>query len=215
MKRLEKGAMRPVLAMSDFRQGMTIEDALRERWHVQRAHRAEEVLWRLRSGRYAALILALRPSDGYGLETLEEVLRAHPEAAVVVLVEPGAELQAARALSLGAAGYVPTGPTLPVFLEPVLEQALLSARLWKTQSQALHLESQDQLRALALSIRHELNNPLTGILGSAEMALKSPELPPSLARRFTNIVRLTEEIRALLQELETIPEKPSRLWQPT
>ena len=61
MKRSEKGAMRPVLAMSDFRQGMTIEDALRERWHVQRAHRAEEVLWRLRSGRYAALILALQP----------------------------------------------------------------------------------------------------------------------------------------------------------
>ena len=142
-------------------------------------------------------------------------MRAHREAVVVVLVEPGAEPQAARALSLGAAGYVLTGPTLPVLLEPVLEQALLSTRLWKTQSQALQLESQDQLRALALGIRHELNNPLTGILGSAEMALKSPELPPPFARRFTNIVRLTEEIRELLQELETVPEKPFRLCQPT
>ena len=215
MKHSEKETMRRVLAMSDFRQGMTIENILSDRWHVQRAHRAEEVLWRLRSGRYAALILVLRPSDGYSLETLEEVLRVHPEAAVVVLVEPGAEPQAARALSLGAAGHVPTGPTLPVLLEPVLEQALLSARLWKTQSQALQLESQDQLRALALTIRHELNNPLTGILGSAEMALKSPGLASPLTRRLTNIVRLTEEIRGLLQELETVPEQPSRLWQLT
>ena len=215
MSRSGKAATRTVLAMTDFRHGMAIEETLGDRWHVQRAHGAEEVLWRLRSRRYAGVLFTLQSSQEQGLEALEEVLRAHPEAAVVVLVEPGAEPQAARALSLGAAGYVPTGAALPVLLEAVLEQALFSARLWKTQSQALELEYKDQLRALALTVRHEINNPLTGILGSAEMALKSSELPPSLVRRLTNIVRLAEEIRAQLQELEAAPEKLSRLWQPT
>lgn len=214
MNRSQKPGVRSVLAMTDYRHGAEVEGALGDRWQFQRVHRTEEVLWRLRSGRFSAFILGLDLSEESSQDALEEVLRAQPEIPVVVLTQPGAEAEAAWALSRGAAGYVPAGPALSVLLEPVLEQALLWTRLRKAESQALELEFQEQVRALALSVRHEINNPLTGILGSAEMALKSPDLSPALVRRLTNIVKLTEEIRNLLQELETIPDKPSRLWQP-
>jgi len=214
MNRPQKPTARSVLMITDFRNGTAVEAALSERWRVQRVHRIEEAVWRLRSGRFAALILGLSLSEESGQVALEEVVRAYPEIPVVVLLEPGAEADAAWALSRGAAGYVPAGPALAVLLEPVLEQALLSTRLRKAESDARELEHRDQLRALALSIRHEINNPLTGILGSAEMALKTPDLPPALVRRLTNIVKLTEEIRSLLQELEAVPDKTSRLWQP-
>ncbi len=214
MIRPQKPAARSVLMIADYRNGTAVEAALSERWRIQRVHRIEEAVWRLRSGRFAALILGLSLSEESGQVALEEVVRAYPEIPVVVLLEPGAEADAAWALSRGAAGYVPAGPALAVLLEPVLEQALLSTRLRKAESDARELEYRDQLRALALSIRHEINNPLTGILGSAEMALKTPELPPAMVRRLTNIVKLTEEIRSLLQELEAVPDKTSRLWQP-
>ncbi len=214
MSRSPKSETCAVLVMTDFRHGASVQSALGERWRLQRVNRTEEALWRLRSGRFAALILSLRPPHESNQETLEDVLRAYPETPVVVLVEPGAEAQAARALSRGASGYVVVGPALPVLLEAVLESALHSTHLRKMQSRALELEHRDQVSGLALAVRHEINNPLTGILGSAEMALKSPDLPSALRRRLLNIVKLTEEIRKILQELETIPEKPSRLWQP-
>ena len=202
---------RPVLVMTDYRHAATVGSLLENRWRVQRVSRTEEALWRLRSGDFVALILSLQLTHESSQETLKDVVHAYPEIPVVVLVEPGAEQKAAWALSHGAACYVATSAALPVLLEPVLEHALLAAHSRKVQSRALELERKDQLRLLALAIRHEVNNPLTGILGNAEIALKSPDLPPVLHRRLSNIVKLTEEIRALLQELETIPEGPSRL----
>ncbi len=202
-----------VLAMVDYRLAPTVEAVLEERWRVQRVNRTEEALWRLRSGAFATFLLSLHLSSQSSRETLEDVVRAHPEIPVVVVVEPGSEERAAWALSRGAAAYVPTGAALPLLLEPVLERALLSTRLRRVQSGALELEHKEQLRLLALAIRHEINNPLTGILGNAEIALKSGDLPPVLHRRLSNIVKLTEEIRALVQELEGVPEGPSRLWQ--
>ncbi len=204
---------RHLLAMTDYRYASTIEAALEERWNVQRVSRTEEALWRLRSGGFDALLLGLRLDYESSEEVFKDVARAHPDIPVVVLMEPSLEAKAARALSLGAAGYVPAGEAMPLLLDPVLEQAVIAANFRRLQSRSLELEHKEQLRLLALAIRHEINNPLAGILGHAEMALRLPDLPPGLARRLSSIVKLTGLIRVLMEELETIHEGPSRLWQ--
>ena len=65
-------------------------------------------------------------------------------------------------------------------------------------------------------LRHELNNPLTGILGNAELLLvelhrKNIELPSSLEGRLETIaslaVRMRETVRNLSQEWEAKEEK--------
>jgi len=61
-------------------------------------------------------------------------------------------------------------------------------------------------------LRHELNNPLTGILGNAELLLvelrrNTAELPPHLLSRLETIaalaVRMRETVRRLSEEWET------------
>ncbi len=68
-------------------------------------------------------------------------------------------------------------------------------------------------------LRHELNNPLTGILGNAELLLvevrrKNIELPPNGESRLQTIatlaVRMRETVRKLSEEWESNAEKRER-----
>lgn len=65
-------------------------------------------------------------------------------------------------------------------------------------------------------IRHEVNNPLTGILGNAELILaEGAGLPEKTRERLTTIVHLAVRLRDVLRELEergrgaADPAKPS------
>lgn len=56
---------------------------------------------------------------------------------------------------------------------------------------------------LARVIRHEVNNPLTGILGNAELILaEGAGLPEKTRERLTTIVYLAVRLRDVLRELE-------------
>jgi len=68
-------------------------------------------------------------------------------------------------------------------------------------------------------LRHELNNPLTGILGNAELLLvelrrKKVPLPPQTERRLETIaalaVRMRETVRRLSDEWEAQSEAMTR-----
>ncbi len=69
----------------------------------------------------------------------------------------------------------------------------------------------DEERDFGEVLRHELNNPLTGILGNAELLLlemrrKNGELPPQAQARLETIaalaVRMRETVRRLSEEWE-------------
>jgi len=56
---------------------------------------------------------------------------------------------------------------------------------------------------LARVIRHEVNNPLTGILGNAELILADGAgLPEKTRERLTTIIYLAVRLRDVLRELE-------------
>lgn len=56
---------------------------------------------------------------------------------------------------------------------------------------------------LARVIRHEVNNPLTGILGNAELILADGAgLPEKTRERLTTILYLAVRLRDVLRELE-------------
>lgn len=73
----------------------------------------------------------------------------------------------------------------------------------------------DEERDFGEVLRHELNNPLTGILGNAELLLiavrqKSLELPGPAEQRLETIatlaVRMRETVRRLSEEWEELTE---------
>jgi signal transduction histidine kinase len=78
---------------------------------------------------------------------------------------------------------------------------------------------QDEERDFGEVLRHELNNPLTGILGNAELLLvemrrKNVELPPQAQARLETIaalaVRMRETVRRLSEEWQAQAVHPAR-----
>jgi len=66
-----------------------------------------------------------------------------------------------------------------------------------------HREKSGPSADLARVIRHEVNNPLTGILGNAELILADGAgLPEKTRERLTTIIYLAVRLRDVLRELE-------------
>ncbi|MGB9464993.1 MAG: histidine kinase dimerization/phospho-acceptor domain-containing protein [Candidatus Acidiferrum sp.] len=143
-------------------------------------------------------------------------------APVVVIGDAEHQTELSGLVAAGAADYVVrTGGFLTVAL------GLVERRLRKAQSEAQVLPAPEQ-RSIATRkdpldemeredfgevLRHELNNPLTGILGNAELLLSEirrksdGRLPQGAPQRLETIaalaVRLRESVRRLSQEWES------------
>lgn len=61
------------------------------------------------------------------------------------------------------------------------------------------------LEELGTILRHEINNPLTGILGNAELVLAGGDsLPADVRRRVETIVGLAVRLRDVVRNLEQV-----------
>jgi signal transduction histidine kinase len=151
------------------------------------------------------------------------------------LAEPAPTLAAALTLLSGFAPVVVLGPPrLQEELAPLLAAksaefialagnhlrevlARIERRLWQSRRESVALPVVEMHAALGDEdfgeiLRHELNNPLTGILGNAELLLtevrrrKDGRLPQDAQQRLETItalaVRLRETVRRLSQQLE-------------
>jgi signal transduction histidine kinase len=145
------------------------------------------------------------------LNSVVSALAVH--APVVVIGGPGQELQLASLVAAGTADFVErAGDCLPLALQMVerrLRQAqqVADAQRFADEKNAFHGEAFGEV------LRHEMNNPLTGILGNAELLLaevrrkNEGRLPHGGQQRLETIaalaVRPREAVRRLSQECET------------
>jgi signal transduction histidine kinase len=152
------------------------------------------------------------------LNSLVSALALH--APVVVIGAPDQQSEVASLVAAGAADFVErAGDCLPAALEMV-ERRLRQARHLAEMEAPLGNDAQ-RLAGLANALngagfgevlRHEMNNPLTGILGNAELLLaevrrkNDGRLPHGGQQRLETIaalaVRLRETIHRLSQECE-------------
>ncbi len=130
-------------------------------------------------------------------------------APVVVIGTEDRRLELSALIAAGAADYVAQdGECLPVALG-LVQRRLRQVRL-VVDSTPDHFEEIEE--DFGEVLRHELNNPLTGILGNAELLLvdihrkNDGKLPPGGTQRLETIaalaVRLRETVHRLSQEWE-------------
>jgi signal transduction histidine kinase len=106
----------------------------------------------------------------------------------------------------------------------LVEQRLLRAQKFSTFALPAVLLEDATAEAFGEVQRHELNNPLTGIVGNAELLLaevrrkNDGRLPTGGQQRLATIatlaVRLRETVRRLSQDWETHNRIPQRAVQP-
>lgn len=62
---------------------------------------------------------------------------------------------------------------------------------------------------LAARVRHEINNPLTGLIGQAQLLLRDETLSDSARRRVETIEQLAKRIRDTVAELRVVQHTAS------
>jgi signal transduction histidine kinase len=67
--------------------------------------------------------------------------------------------------------------------------------------QLRHAERLSTIGQLAAGVAHELNEPLAGILGLAQLAIKSPDLPEPVLRDLERIVKSALDAREIIRNL--------------
>ncbi len=140
-----------------------------------------------------------------GTGTLESLVRRVAQGRPLQCIVAFAPvLSPARHVELLLAGAVdaldPDQPRERV--EQVIDRALalLGARRRELERQKKRLVNQ-----LAVSVNHEINNPLTGIMGTAElMMLKSPELDERTTRDLRTIISQCRRIQDVTGRLKTL-----------
>jgi len=148
------------------------------------------------------------PDGERHLETVVIALGIH--APVVVLGNTVKEPRLAALLALGSVEYMSRGDRYLSTAMGLLERHLAQAK--DNSESAPDFASQPPPKDFGEVLRHELNNPLTGILGNAELlpadiARKNDgRLPSGWQQRMETIaalaVRLRETVRQLSQEWE-------------
>lgn len=147
------------------------------------------------------------------LNTVVSALAIH--APVVVIGAPDQQTEVASLVAAGAADFVErAGGCLPVALGMVERRLRQAQRLAEVGNDTRRVAGGEILNGEAFGeiLRHEMNNPLTGILGNAELLLaevrrkNDGRLPRGGQQRLETIaalaVRLRETIRRLSEECE-------------
>jgi len=120
-------------------------------------------------------------------------------APVVAAVSPEEARELSVLVVAGTTDCVPEGEEFLELAAALIERRLLAARRLLERVEAAETEESADFGSL---LRHELNNPLTGILGNAEMLLHRRKwLPQDAVPRLETIadlaVRLRETVRRL------------------
>jgi len=108
----------------------------------------------------------------------------------LVLVSPGEEHRVGERLELDPTDFLLRAGDYCLWLPAGVR------RLWRRR--------QTQWEEVAALLRHEINNPLTGVLGNAELVLaEASALPEKTRHRLATIIQLAVRLRDVVRNLET------------
>lgn len=163
---------------------------------VDTAERAAQALAKIRETRYAAIVMDIRMPEMDGIRAVEELRKIDPLVSVLMLTGYGTLSTAQQAMVAGANQYLRKPPDVAELLAAVRQQVeatRLRRHEAKLAQEALNLNfalkkeierSEPQIWQARASVElvHDLNNPLTVVIGYAgllieetrQLALKSP-----------------------------------------
>ena len=202
----------PVLVVDDeYGPRESIAFSLGAEFAVDTAQRAKEALAKIAARSYAAVVLDIRMPEMDGIRALEELRKIDPYVSVIMLTGYGTLQTAQQAMLAGANQYLRKPPDIAELVEAVRTQTQ-ATRLRRAHAQlaseehelnaALKREIEQnepqiwQARA-SVELVHDLNNPLTVVIGYAALVAEEARL----------LVERDPEIGKKLIEFSTMVEK--------
>ena len=206
-------APKPLVLVIDDEYGPreSIAFTLSSEFAVDTAERASEALAKIRARSYAVVVLDIRMPEMDGIRALEELRKIDPVVSVVMLTGYGTLLTAQQAMLAGANQYLRKPPDVAELIEAVRKQAAAThlrrhqARLAqevREMNAALKREIDQnepqiwQARA-SVELVHDLNNPLTVVVGYATLMIEEARgvaaVDPERGRRLLEYAAIVEK----------------------
>ncbi len=189
----------------------SIAFTLSSEFNVETADRAAEALAKLKERAYAAVVLDIRMPEMDGIRALEELRKIDPYVSVIMLTGYGTLLTAQQAMVAGANQYLRKPPDIDELLEAVRKQ--VQASHLRRQQALMNRQTEEMNAALKREIEqnephiwqsrasvelvHDLNNPLTVVIGYAAL----------LVEEARSIAKLDSERGRKMQEYASLVEK--------
>jgi len=158
-----------------------------------------------------------------GIETLQAIKELSPTTEVL-LVTAFQDLESAKqALKLGAYDYIEKPISKDAYRESIrkgvqrrkkaLESEQAQERLDIVKAQLVHSEKLSAIGQLLAGVVHEINNPLSGIVGYSELLLMGQASPEKIRKYITNIQQCAQLCQNIVQKLLTFSrkEEPKRV----
>lgn len=156
---------------------------------------------RLRASRVSPSVILLEESAVGAASLSEAVGELAPFATVVVIASPARQPELAAAVAGGQADFVAAvGDFLPLAVALARRHLDHGQQLGELREQGGVPLPED----FGEIVRHEINNPLTGILGNAELLLaRRDRLPPIVVQRLETIAELAVRLRETVRRLSS------------
>jgi DNA-binding response OmpR family regulator len=218
---------RILLVEDDALQATIILDLLRdEGYEAERCETIAAGAAAVRAEAWDLLLLDRNLPDGDG-SSLCRALKTDPAThglPIILLTARDAPADRAEGLGLGADDYIGKPFHVPEFLARVrgwlrthaLQRALQqqaeelarkNQQLEETQARLVRSERLAAIGQIGLAIRHEINNPLSTVLGYAELLLVRPDdLEPETRKKVEAIRGAAMRIRDVVRRLEALRE---------
>jgi signal transduction histidine kinase len=202
----------PVLVVDDeYGPRESIAFSLASEFAVDTAERAKEALAKLQAKPYSAVVLDIRMPEMDGIRALEELRKIDPHVSVIMLTGYGTLLTAQQAMVAGANQYLRKPPDIPELIEAVRKQTA-ATRLRRAQADAARsaidmnaalkreIEQNEpqiwQARA-SVELVHDLNNPLTVVIGYAALVADEARVlstrDPETAKKMLEYASMVEK----------------------
>jgi CheY-like chemotaxis protein len=140
-----------------------------------------------------------------GLVLLEHVHARKPELPVLVMTAYASLERAIEALKQGAYDFL-LKPVMPPELAAALARAVHAIELHRTREREQYLQ---HVTEVALTLAHEINNPLAVIMGELQLQLETPDEPIDRrsievclqsARRIADVMRTILTLREVVHQ---------------
>jgi DNA-binding response OmpR family regulator len=134
-------------------------------------------------------------------------LRQHPtfrDTPIVLLTSEADADTIVRSLAAGANDYVlKTAPD-----EEVLARIRRHLSVYTSYREQVTAERLMALGQIALSVQHEINNPLTSVIGLLELSLRNPEIPVRVRDYLERAKADAQRIGLIVERITSVEDRP-------
>jgi signal transduction histidine kinase len=204
---------KPVVLVVDDEYGPreSIAFTLSSEFTVETADRAADALNRIRNKPFALVVMDIRMPEMDGIKALEELRKIDPYVSVIMLTGYGTLHTAQQAMVTGANQYLRKPPDIAELLEAARKQAAATAvrrHQAKINRDAVEMnaalkreidqkEPQVWQARASVELVHDLNNPLTVVIGYATLMVEEAravsQMDPERGRRLLEYANLVEK----------------------